>query len=228
MSLALAGTTTLGLVALTGPAFAHVTVDPPTAPGGGDSTLAFQVPTEEDNASTTKVQVFFPADHPFGAVQVKPLPGWTYKVAEKHLKKPITTDDGQFSSAVSEITWTATSKKSAIQPGQFEEFDVSLGPLPDSGSLVFKALQTYSNGDIVRWIDPTVSGQPEPAHPAPTVTITPAGGETSGGSAAGSSGSSGSGGSSGSTRADWALGLSVVALFLAAGGVVLGATRKRS
>jgi Domain of unkown function (DUF1775) len=41
---------------------------------------------------------------------------------------------------------------------------------------VFKALQTYSNGDIVRWIDPVVSGQPAPDHPTPILQLTAAGG----------------------------------------------------
>ncbi len=42
----------------------------------------------------------------------------------------------------------------------FEDFTVSLGPLPtNTDRLVFKAIQTYSNGDVVRWIDtPTPGG----------------------------------------------------------------------
>jgi hypothetical protein len=39
-----------------------------------------------------------------------------------------------------------------IKPGQFQEFDVSLGPLPNVDQLVFKALRYYSDGDTVRWI----------------------------------------------------------------------------
>jgi hypothetical protein len=38
--------------------------------------------------------------------------------------------------------------------------------------VAFKAIQTYSNGDIVRWIDLPQPGQPAPAHPAPVVTLT--------------------------------------------------------
>ena len=34
----------------------------------------------------------------------------------------------------------------------------------------FKALQTYNNGDIVRWIEPTPAGGEEPEHPAPVLT----------------------------------------------------------
>jgi len=220
--LALAATSTLGLVALAGPALAHVTVNPGTAPGGGYSKLTFRVPTEEDDASTTKLQIFFPTDPAFGSVSVMPQPGWSYKVVEKKLKKPITTEDGQMTQAVSQVTWTATSKSSAIKPGQFQEFNVSLGPLPDSGTVVFKALQTYSNGDVVRWIDPTVAGQPEPDHPAPVLTLTPAADATA--SASSTSAADGDD----STRSDWALGLSGAAVVIAAGGAALGLKRKKA
>lgn len=210
----------VGLVALGAPAFAHVTVDPDTATGGGYTKLSFRVPTESDTASTTKLQVYFPADHPFGSVSVQPVAGWRYRVEDETLKQPITTDDGQVSQAVSRITWTATSKAAGIRPGQFQEFSVSLGPLPDSGSVVFKVLQTYSDGEVARWIQPAVAGQGEPEHPAPTLTLTPAG-ESSTQAAVGD-------GSSSSARSDWALGLSGLAVLIAAGGTALGMRRKGS
>jgi uncharacterized protein YcnI len=161
--LALAPALTLaatGVLALAGPASAHVTVNPATASGGSYSKLTFRVPTESDTASTTKLAVYFPSSPGFASVSVKPHPGWRFTVS-KH------GDD------VSKIVWTPVSPASAIKPGEFDEFDVSLGPLPDSGSVVFKALQTYSDGSVVRWIQPTVAGQPEPDHPAPVLTLTP-------------------------------------------------------
>jgi uncharacterized protein YcnI len=221
----LAGAGTLALVALGGPALAHVTVNPDTAPAAGYAKLTFRVPTEQDNASTTKVQVFFPAAEPFGEVLVMPQPGWRYKVIDKKLTTPITTDDGQVSQAVSQITWTATSKASAIQPGQFNEFNVSLGPLPDSGTVAFKALQTYSNGDVVRWIQPSVAGQVEPDHPAPTVTIVPADGTTTDTSA--TTDATSSVGNDGDNNSNgWALSLSVLALAVAGIGAGLGLRKK--
>lgn len=36
-------------------------------------------------------------------------------------------------------------------------------------------MQTYSNGDITRWIDLPQPGQPEPDHPAPELTLAKAG-----------------------------------------------------
>jgi hypothetical protein len=38
--------------------------------------------------------------------------------------------------------------------------------------VAFKAIQTYSNGDVVRWIDPVVAGQAAPGHPTPILTLT--------------------------------------------------------
>jgi hypothetical protein len=44
----------------------------------------------------------------------------------------------------------------------------------DTDQLVFKALQTYDNGEVVRWIDTPAPGAAEPEHPAPVLTLTPA------------------------------------------------------
>jgi len=68
---------------------------------------------------------------------------------------------------------TGTRSSGSIAPGQFEAFDVSVGPLPtDVDHLVFKALQTYADGQVVRWIDEPVTGSAaEPDHPAPVVTL---------------------------------------------------------
>lgn len=155
-------------------ASAHVTVDPSEAPQGGNAKITLRVPNENDNASTTKVDVFLPTDQPVGSVLVQPVTGWTAKLTTTKLAKPITTDDGdQVTQAISEITWTADSPATAIKPGQFQEFPIALGPLPKAGSMAFKTLQTYSDGTIVRWIDLSTPGQAEPEHPAPVLKLTP-------------------------------------------------------
>jgi hypothetical protein len=88
-------------------------------------------------------------------------------VEKSKLAAPVKTDDGEVTEAVSKITWTAAGADAAIKPGQFLEFEVSAGPLPEVDQIVFKSLQTYSDGDIVRWIEePTADGK-EPEHPAP-------------------------------------------------------------
>jgi len=161
---------------LAGSAWAHVTVSPSTAPQGGFTAIVFRVPTESDTASTTKVDVHFDMTKPIATVDYQALPGWTTKVTTAKLTKPITDDDGnQVTQAVSEIVWTADSSATAIKPGQFLDFPVELGPLPKAPSIAFKTLQTYSDGSVVRWIDATAPGGPEPEHPAPVLTLTAAG-----------------------------------------------------
>jgi uncharacterized protein YcnI len=152
-------------------AFAHVTVNPREATQGGYVKLAFRVPNERDNAGTTKLEINFPADHPFASVSVRPQPGWTYTVEKTQLATPIDSHGNQISEAVSKITWTG----GTIKPGEFNEFEVSAGRLPsDVDSLTFKALQTYSNGEVVRWIEEATPGGAEPERPAPVLKLTKA------------------------------------------------------
>ncbi|MGO4418269.1 YcnI family protein, partial [Streptomyces sp. MCAF7] len=161
-----------GVLAGAGAASAHVTVHPDSYPQGTtDGSLTFRVPNEEDSATTTKVQVFLPTDHPIPSVLVKPVAGWTTDVKTTKLKKPITTDDGQITNAASEITWT----KGKIEPGQYQDFDVAFGQLPeDTDQLVFKTVQTYSDGKVARWIEEPRKGQAEPEDPAPVLHLTKA------------------------------------------------------
>jgi uncharacterized protein YcnI len=166
----LLSTATLSLIAAAGVAQAHVTVNPNTAAQGAYTKVSFRVPNEEAAASTTSVEVDLPTDTPIASVSVRPVPGWTATTTTSPLATPLKTDDGDVTSAISKIVWTG----GKIDPGQFQEFDVSLGPLPKTNQVVFKALQTYSDGSVVRWIDVPQAGQPEPDHPAPVLTLIPA------------------------------------------------------
>ena len=173
------GVLTLAIVASAAPAWAHVTVAPVSADkGASDVEIAFRVPNEEGSASTTKVQIAFPTSPPMPGVLAQAVPGWTAKVATQHLANPIHTDDGDVSDVVSQVTWTA-SAGSAIEPSGFQRFEILVGQLPeDVDQIVFKAVQTYSNGDVVRWIDPVTPGGPEAEHPTPILELTNPGGST--------------------------------------------------
>jgi uncharacterized protein YcnI len=172
----LAGGVAIGVLGFAGAAFAHVTVNPTSAPASAFTVITFRVPTESPTASTTKVDLNLPFQtQPTAVVDVQQVPGWTAVIKQAKLSTPIKDDDGNdVNSAVSEIIWTADTPQSAIQPGQFQQFPIELGPLPTSGSMAFKVLQTYSNGNVVRWIDTPVAGQPEPDNPTPILTLTPA------------------------------------------------------
>jgi uncharacterized protein YcnI len=229
----LAGGVAIGVLGFAGAASAHVTVSPTSAPQGASAALVFRVPTESDTASTTKVDIHLDMTNPIGTVDYQAVPGWTAKVTTSKLSKPTTDDDGnQITQAVSEIIWTANSAATAIQPGQFQQFPVELGPLPKTGSIVFKTVQTYSDGTTVRWIDPTPPGGPEPEHPAPTLTLTAPGAGAAGGSgaptaaptvtAATSTATTSAGSPSGSGSNSGALTIAIVGGLLGLVGAVLG------
>ncbi len=165
------GALTFAGLAVAATASAHVTVSPASLPQGSTAELTFKVPNEESKANTVSLQLQIPTDHPIAQVLAKPIPGWTIAVHTVKLAKPLVTDDGTFTTAVNEIDWTG----GTIQPGQYQDFQVSVDPLPsDTTQLVFKAVQTYSNGDVVRWIDLSTSSNPNADHPAPVLTLTPA------------------------------------------------------
>ncbi|MFF7385737.1 DUF1775 domain-containing protein [Streptomyces griseoluteus] len=162
------------VLAVSVPAFAHVSVQPEgVAAKGGYATVDFKVPNERDNASTTKIEVNLPADHLLASVMPQPVPGWSVKVTKSKLDKPLTVHGEKIGEAVTKVTWTADGK--GIQPGYFQKFPLSLGALPeDTDQLVFKAIQTYSNKEVVRWIEVPQEGQDEPENPAPTLALSAA------------------------------------------------------
>lgn len=194
------------------PALAHVTVNPSSAEKGSFSKLTFRVPNESDTASTVSIEVNFPTDAPLAFVSVKPVPGWTAKVERAKLAVPVTAFGEEITEAVSKITWSG----GKIGPGEFQEFDVSAGPLPEkASSLIFKALQTYDDGEIARWIDETPASGEEPEHPAPVLTLTAAASEES------DKAEDDDGG------AGMATGLSAVALVVALGAGALALSARR-
>ncbi len=166
--LIVAGTVVGVLLVGAAPAWAHVTIDPTSAPKGSDAVLTFTVPNEMDNASTTQLVVSFPTDHPIAEASVEPVAGWTANVESTHSEKPIKTDEGETNDRVSRVTWSG----GPIEPGDFQQFKIAVGLPDDANSLVFKALQTYSNGTVVRWIETAAPGAAEPEHPAPVLTLT--------------------------------------------------------
>jgi periplasmic copper chaperone A len=156
------------------PASAHVTVKSTDATQGGFGQITFRVPTESPTASTTKLVVELPADQRIASVSVKPIPGWTHKQTTKKLDTPLQTDDGEeITELVATVEWTAKSPADAIKPGEYGEFSISAGPLPEVESITFKAIQTYSDKSEVAWIEQATSGA-EPEHPAPVLALLPA------------------------------------------------------
>jgi len=166
--LAAAALLAAGLVAVSaGPASAHVSIPDP-GEKGGFSIVTFSVPNERDDASTTKVEVQLPKDAPLAFVSVQPKPGWEVETTKRTLDEPIEAFGETYDEVVDTVTWSG----GEIEPGQFDTFAISVGPLPeDVDSLAFPAIQTYSSGEEVSWIEATTEGGEEPEHPAPVLTL---------------------------------------------------------
>ncbi len=150
----LAMTAAAFMVGVAAPALAHVTVQPTEAPTGAFFRFVVRVPTERPNADTTKVEVQFPDGLFF--VSFQPKDGWKRTVKMKKLDEPVELFGQEFTEAVDTVTWSGNS----IKPGEFEEFGFSARLPERPGALSFPAIQTYSSGEVVRWIGPPDSEEP--------------------------------------------------------------------
>jgi periplasmic copper chaperone A len=124
-------------------AAAHVTINPDAVPADSFVRFDLRVPNEREDALTTKVAVKLPE----GLVEVRfeHKQGW---------KRSVT---------VKTVTWQG----GKIGPGEFDEFGLSAKVPDEPGTkLTFPVVQTYSNGEVVRWIGP-----PDADEPAPQVTL---------------------------------------------------------
>jgi uncharacterized protein YcnI len=178
----------LAFFALMSAASAHVTVIPSAARPGETRTLTFRVLNERSDATTVEVELFLPAGVTANAAGRR---GWTKVDAGRR------------------VTWTANGPSDAIGGDQSKDFEVTVGPLPDREQLLFKALQHYSSGEIVRWIQ---NPAPDAERPAPVLQLTSTGRPRS---SAGSSSSMG-----------WAV-LAVLAAIAAGGAAVILRRRGR-
>jgi uncharacterized protein YcnI len=117
------------------------------------------------------VAVAGPLRSGFLSVSYEPVPGWDVELTMRKLDNPVEQFGEQVTEEVGRITFTGDGKTGVIEPGQFQDFGLSVA-IPDrrpGTMLTFKALQTYSNGDVVRWIGP-----PDSEEPAPQVELTAA------------------------------------------------------
>jgi len=159
------------LLAVPAAAQAHISLHPNTIPAGAFATLDVRVPGEQEGAYVKKVDVLFPSG--FTSVNYENVPGWTAKIIETKLVTPITKDGETINTEVSQILWTWTGPLGKVSNGQFINFPLSLA-IPDVAgqALEFRTIQTYSNGLLVHWIDPSLSAE----HPAPRINVTAKGG----------------------------------------------------
>jgi len=166
-----------GLLALSAPlaASAHVEVEPSSTSAGSYSLLTFSVGHGCDGSATTAITI----DIPESITSVTPTvnPGWTAGKVSVDLATPIEDGEGDaITSRVGQVSYTADTP---LADGYRTTFALSLQIPADAvgETLSFPVLQTCEVGST-SWSDATVAGEAEPAHPAPSLTVTEASAES--------------------------------------------------
>ena len=203
-------------------ASAHVGVHPDVTSARQGAELTFRVPDESETANTVKLVLTLPQDRPFTDVSTQPMTGWTSTVAEAPLPKPVNVGGATVTKAPRTVTWTALPGYK-IAPGEYQNFYLATDALPAAGEMVLPVAQYYSDGSVVHWTEPTVAGKPEPEHPAPVFTVTPASATEASATPAASTQASGTSTPAATTSDSTARVLGGIALVVAlvAGGLVL-------
>lgn len=142
-------------IGFAGIASAHVTVQPKEAPANSYQVFTVRVPTEKEVA-TTQVKVSIPAG--VTVSRFEPKYEWSYET-EKNADGVITF-----------VTWKTTG--AGLGATEFGEFRMSGKVAEDAKELVWKAYQTYADGEVVEW-----TGAPDADKPASVTTITAATGD---------------------------------------------------
>jgi uncharacterized protein YcnI len=154
-------------------ATAHDTLSSPDAKPGGYAKLVFRVPSESDTAGTTKLVVSLPKDRPFSSVGAQVKDGWKVVKTTEKLPAPVKVGDVTLTEAITTVTWTAAA--GGVPPNDFDEFALSVGRIPEGvDTLNFPAVQTYSDGEVVKWQQIAKDSADKPEHPAPSLKLTTA------------------------------------------------------
>ena len=140
------------LLAASGVALAHVTVQPEEVSAGEYEKLTVTVPSEKE-IPTTEVRVDVPEG--FTVSGVKPVPGWEYEFEEE-------------AGVVTAVNWSG----GQIGPREFQEFEMQAQTPEEPGDFSFGATQTYEDGSTAEW-----TGPPNSEEPASVVRVVSGGAE---------------------------------------------------
>jgi uncharacterized protein YcnI len=137
---------TLGALVVAGSAFAHAEVSPPVALGKSLQLFTLAVPTEEENSTTTTIELTLPAG--FAIDSFAPSPGWKRTVQQ--------TGQGE-NAVIQKVTWSG----GQVPTGEDSVFQFLATPT-SSKTYTFAVRQTYANGKVVDWTGPESSDTPAP------------------------------------------------------------------
>jgi uncharacterized protein YcnI len=151
----------LAAVAFPAAAVAHVTIQPGEWEAGAFAAMVVRVPNERDNAETTRVTMQFPENVPSARFQAHPF--CEREVQTEELDQPIE----ELTERIVSVTWTCDPP---IAADGYDEFGMSFQVPEDAqpgDEILFPAVQVYSSGERVRWVDP----DPEGESPAPRIVV---------------------------------------------------------
>jgi len=127
-------------------AAAHAHVSPPIVVKGESQVFTLEVPTEKENAKTTKVELTPPAG--FSIDSFIASPGWKRSVQQ--------TGSGE-DAVITKVTWDG----GEVPTGEATGFSF-LGRTDSAKTYIFGVRQTYSDGSVVDWNGSESSDDPSP------------------------------------------------------------------
>jgi uncharacterized protein YcnI len=127
-------------------ASAHAEVSPPIAVAKAVQLFTLAVPTEKEDATTTKIELTPPSG--FAIDSFVPAPGWK--------REAQSTGSGE-EPKVQKVTWSGGS----IPTEEATSFQF-LASADEAKTFAFKVRQTYSDGTVVDWAGPESSDTPAP------------------------------------------------------------------
>lgn len=132
-------------LAAAGSAFAHAHISPAVATTE-DQIYTLVVPTEKEDASTTRIELTPPAG--FSLESFRDAPGWKREVQS--------TGQGE-DEVISKVTWSG----GTVGPGESAFLDF-FGSGDSANTYAFKVRQTYSDGEVVDWAGPEDADEQAP------------------------------------------------------------------
>jgi len=127
-------------------AWAHAHISPPVVLEKESQVFTLAVPTEEEGAKTTKIELTPPAG--FSIDSFAAAPGW---------KREVQSSGSGEEAVIQKVTWSGGS----VPTGEATNFEF-LGRTDASKTYEFKVKQTYSDGSVVDWSGPESSDTPAP------------------------------------------------------------------
>ena len=135
-----------GALVVSTAASAHAHVSPPVAIAKEGQVFTLAVPTEKEDAATTKIELTPPSG--FAIDSFAPTPGWTREVQSAGSGEEAT---------IQKVTWSGGN----VPHEEAATFQF-LGSGDSAKTYSFNVRQTYSDGSVVDWNWPESSDAPSP------------------------------------------------------------------